>query len=124
MRELKGRSLDQLPVRPEQMGQLVALIDREVISTTAAKEVFAEMLTTGEDPQAIVQRRGLQQITDAEALAPLVQQVIQANPDKVAQYRGGKTGLMGFFVGQVMRQTQGKANPQLVQQLLQEKLAE
>ncbi len=124
LRELKGRSLNQLPLQPAQMGRLVALIDQEVISTTAAKEVFAEMLTTGEDPQAIVQRRGLQQITDAEALVPLVQQVVEANPDKAAQYRAGKTGLMGFFVGQVMRQTQGKANPQLVQQLLQEKLAE
>ena len=95
---------------------------QDFISTTMAKEVFAEMLTTGEEPVAIVERKGLQQVSDPSALAPVIENVISANTDKATQYRAGRTGLLGFFVGQVMKQTGGKANPQLVQELVRNKL--
>ena len=123
LRELKEKSIAALPFGGAQLGALAALIDDNTISTTIAKEVFAEMLQNGGEPKAIVERKGLQQVTDLGALIPAIEKVIAANADKAAQYRAGKTGLLGFFVGQVMKATGGKANPQLVQELVREKLA-
>jgi aspartyl-tRNA(Asn)/glutamyl-tRNA(Gln) amidotransferase subunit B len=120
----RGLSSDQSPVAPEQLGRLLALVDGGVISGKIAKTVFEEMAAGGEDPAAIVKRKGLVQVSDAEELAAVVAQVLAAAPAEVAAYRGGKTKLMGFFVGQVMKATRGKANPQLVNQILQEKLSE
>jgi glutaminyl-tRNA synthetase len=123
LRELKESPLDSLRFSGAQLGQLVALVDANTITSAAAKEVFAEMMAHGGDPQVIVEKRGLQQVSNADELRPLIATVIAANADKANQYRSGKTGLLGFFVGQAMRQTGGKANPQVVQALVQELLA-
>ncbi len=119
---LKGKAPSQLPFGPGELASLVALIDRGVITSRIAKDVFAEMLTSGGDPATIVEEKGLQQVADPATLAPIVDTVLARLPDKVEQYRTGKTGLMGLFVGQVMRETGGKANPELVQQVLLERL--
>lgn len=122
LRELKEKPIDSLPFGGAQLGQLVALVDGNAISSGAGKEVFAELMARGGDPKAIVEAQGLQQVSDAAQLLPLIDSVIAANADKAAQYRSGKTGLLGFFVGQVMRQIGSKANPQVVQALVQERL--
>ncbi len=80
------------------------------------------MLESGRSPREIVEEQGLEQLSDAGALTEVVESVLAAHPDQVAAYRGGKSGLLGFFVGQVMRQTQGRANPQLVRELVDESL--
>jgi glutaminyl-tRNA synthetase len=114
---------EQVRVAPAGLAGLIRLLQEGSINTRIAKDVLAEAQQSGEDPVTIVERRGLRQLSDAGALEPLVERVLAANPDKVAAYRSGKTGLMGFFVGQVMRETQGQANPQLLQELLSRKLA-
>jgi aspartyl-tRNA(Asn)/glutamyl-tRNA(Gln) amidotransferase subunit B len=101
---------------------MVDLIESDVISGKIAKQVFDLMAETGKDPETIVEEEGLRQITDTGAIEASVDEVIAANPGEVEGYRGGKTKLMGFFVGQVMKATQGKANPQAVQKMLREKL--
>lgn len=88
-----------------------------------AKTVFEEMVQSGQPPEAIVKAKGLSQITDTSALATMVEDVIAANPGQVADYKGGKDKLMGFFVGQVMKASKGQANPALVNQLLKDKLS-
>ena len=122
LRALKDTTLEALPLRPAHLGELVALVDDTTISSRIAKEVFEVTLQTGESPKAIVKARGLEQVTDVGRLEPIVDALLAKNPDKVAAYRGGKGGLLGFFVGGVMRETQGKANPQLVQEMVQERL--
>ena len=114
--------IERWPCPPEHLGQLVGLIKSGTISSKIAKTVYEEMCHTGEVPQAIVQAKGLTQVSDTGALEAHVDAVMAANPDKVEAYRGGKAKLIGFFVGQVMRATHGKANPQIVNDLLQEKL--
>jgi glutaminyl-tRNA synthetase len=123
LRELKDRPMGELPFGGAELGGLVALIDSEKISGRIAKDVFAAMMETGEDPRTIVRDRGLEQVTDRGALEPIVEALLAAHPDKVEAYRNGKTGLLGFFVGQVMRETRGTASPELVQELVRAKLA-
>jgi glutaminyl-tRNA synthetase len=101
---------------------LVALVEEGAVSTAAAREVLAEMLRTGDAAAAIVDRRGLRQVSDRGALVPAVEEVLAAHAAKADEYRGGKTGLLGFFVGQVMRATGGKANPEVVGALLRSRL--
>ena len=120
---LKDKPLESLPLTPVALAELVALIDGRTISGKAAKQVFAAMLEEGGNPAGIVKRLGLQQVDDAGQLEPVVDAVIAANPENVALYRDGKTNLLGFFVGQVMKSTSGKANPRLVNDLLRSKLA-
>ena len=120
----EGRSIARSPVSPAHLGQLLTLIDEDLISGKIAKTVFEEMIKTGQDPKAIVAARGLTQVSDTGALEGVVTRVLAAAPDEVAAYRQGKTKLMGFFVGQVMRETRGQANPQRVNQILQRMLAE
>ncbi len=120
--ELGGRELSESALTPAALAALVRLVDDGVISTAGARAVFSELVTTGGDPAAIVEARGLRQVADTSALKPVVERVIAANPDKVAQYRAGKTGLVGFFTGQVMRETKGAANAAVVQELLAEVL--
>lgn len=120
----KEQPLTALGVTPAQVGSLAALIDEGAISSNIAADVLAEMLAGGGDPVAIVDAKGLRQVSDAGALQPVIAAVISDNPDKAAAYRSGKDGLIGFFVGQVMRQTGGKANPQLVRELLENALKE
>jgi len=119
---LKDASLGSLPFGPPAVAKLIALIDDQVISAKTAKEVFATMLEQGGDPAQIVEGKGLQQVADTDQLEPIIEEIIAAHPDNVTHYRQGKTNLLGFFVGQVMKATGGKANPQLVNELLRSKL--
>ncbi len=111
------------PCPPEHLAALVQLIHEGKISGKIAKTVFEEMVASGKAPAEIVTEQGLTQVSDTGALAAAIDQVIAANPDKVADYRAGREKLLQFFVGQVMRATQGKANPQLLNELLKQKLA-
>jgi aspartyl-tRNA(Asn)/glutamyl-tRNA(Gln) amidotransferase subunit B len=122
--ELKqaGAEIGEFAVSPLNLARLLKLVDESLISGKIAKEVFAEMVTSGENPETIVSRKGLKQISDTGELDSIINGIIEGNPEKVAAYRNGKTGLIGFFVGQVMQQTGGQANPQVVNQLLREKL--
>ncbi len=119
---LKDRPLESLPLTPAAMAELVALIDGQTISGKVAKQVFGALVEEGGSPAGIVERLGLRQVADTGQLEPVVDAVIAANPDNVALYREGKTNLLGFFVGQVMKSTGGKANPRLVNELLRSKL--
>ena len=122
LREIKDTGVEDLPFTGAQFGALVALVDDKAISSTAGKDVFAVMMKDGGDPAAIVEEKGLKQVSDAGFLEPVIDDVISDNPDPVARYRAGKTQLMGFFMGQVMKATGGTANPQLVKALLERKL--
>lgn len=117
-----GVDIAQVKVRPGQVAELVELIDRGAITTTIAKNVFAEMFETGASPEEIVERKGLTQISEAGSLEPVVDQVIAENPQAVADYRAGKTQVLKFLVGQVMKATRGKANPNVAAAVLQERL--
>jgi aspartyl-tRNA(Asn)/glutamyl-tRNA(Gln) amidotransferase subunit B len=117
-----GKDVAHSPVSAAYLGQLIDLIADQTISGRIAKDVFAAMFETGKAPGAIVAEKGLRQVTDTGAIAAVVEQVIAANADKVAEYRAGKDKLLGFFVGQVMKASGGKANPAAVNALLKEKL--
>ena len=117
-----GQSLDACLVAPEALAGLVGLIEDGTISGKIAKDVFAEMFETGRDAAAIVAEKGLKQVSDSSAIESMIDDVIAANADKVAEYRGGKDKLFGFFVGQVMKASKGQANPGMVNQLLRAKL--
>ncbi len=123
-RELKkdGADIRDLKAGPAGLARLLKMVDDNVISGTIAKEVFSEMAASGEDAESIVNRKGLKQISDEGELDSIIDGIIAGNPDKVEAYRNGKTGLIGFFVGQVMQQTRGQANPKKVNQILREKL--
>jgi aspartyl-tRNA(Asn)/glutamyl-tRNA(Gln) amidotransferase subunit B len=118
-----GIGIEQSPVSPSQLGALIDLITDCTISGRLAKDVFAEMVATGADPAAIVEKKGLRQVTDLGTIAAAIDAVLAREADKVAEYRAGRDKLYGFFVGQIMRATQGKANPALVNELLAKKLA-
>lgn len=118
-----GKSLSDSPVSPGSLGGLVDLISNGTISGRIAKDVFAEMFDSGQEAAAIVEAKGLKQVSDSGAIEVLIDAVIAGNPDKVAEYKGGKDKLFGFFVGQVMKQSGGKANPKMVNDVLRRKLA-
>ena len=117
-----GVGIEASPVSPARLGALIDLVADGTISGRLAKDVFAEMVATGADPTAIIDQKGWRQVTDATAIGAAVDAVLARETDKVAQYRAGRDKLYGFFVGQIMRATQGKANPALVNELLREKL--
>ncbi len=117
-----GKGLDESPVSAKGLGGLIELISDGTISGRIAKDVFADMFETGKDAAAIVKEKGLRQVSDAGEITGLIDGVLAANEDKVAEIKAGKDKLFGFFVGQVMKQSQGKANPALVNQVLREKL--
>jgi glutaminyl-tRNA synthetase len=121
-RELGERSLADVPLTAAALGSLVRAVESGTISGPAGKEVFAVLMEQGGDPERIIADRGLAQVSDEAAIAALVDDVIAANPDKVAAYRAGKTALAGFFVGQVVRASQGTANPQVVQKVVADRL--
>jgi aspartyl-tRNA(Asn)/glutamyl-tRNA(Gln) amidotransferase subunit B len=125
LRELNkdGKSIDACPIRPEQLAQLVKLIDDGTISGKIAKDVFVKMYASGDDAKAIVEREGLVQVSDTGAIEAAARAAIEKNPKAVADYRAGKQQMLGFFVGQVMKATGGKANPQLVNEVLKRLLA-
>ena len=113
---------DKLKFDAKQIAQLVKMIDEEIISNKIAKQVFEEMVKTGENPSKIVEDKGLVQITDVNIISPIIDEVIAKNPDNVAKYKAGNDKLFGFFVGQVLKATDGKANPKVVNDLVMEKL--
>ena len=121
-REVADRSIEELPFDGEALARLIELIDTDVLNSTTARDVLAEMVATGASPDEIVERRGLTQIRDSAILGSLVDEAIGTHPDRVAAYRGGRTGLLGFFMGQVMNRTGGRADPELVRRLLTERL--
>jgi len=118
----EGKDITESPVPPEHIAELVRLIDSGELTGKLAKEIFPKMFATGDSPAAIMEREGLRQISDPVAIEKLVDEVLEANPKQVEQYRKGKKGVLGFFVGQVMKKTRGQANPQLVNQILEKKL--
>jgi aspartyl-tRNA(Asn)/glutamyl-tRNA(Gln) amidotransferase subunit B len=120
----EGDDIDGGRVTPQALAKLIALVEEGSITANSAKAVLAEMYTTRRTAVEIVEERGLVQISDQHALASIVEETIAANPEQVARYREGKGSLLQWFVGQVMRATRGKANPQVVVSLLEEKLAE
>jgi len=124
MRELndRGATLDACRLQPSELAKLVRLVDDGVISGNIAKNVFKELFETGGDPEAHVKAKGLVQISDTSAIEGLVDEVIAENPSEVERFKGGEKKLTGFFVGQVMKKSKGKANPGLVNQLLARKL--
>ena len=117
-----GKSIEESPVGPSQAAELLALVADGTLSGSLAKQVFEIMLETGGDPGRIVEERGLKQTSDTGAIEKVIADVMASNDDKVADYRGGKDKLFGFFVGQVMKAMQGKANPQVVNELLKKAL--
>lgn len=124
MKELNARDMSILdcPVTPEHLAQMLQLISKGTISGKIAKTVFEEMFASGKKPEVIVQEKGLVQISDEGAIIAIVEAVIEANPQSVADFKAGKDKAIGFLVGQVMKQSKGRANPELVNRLLKEKL--
>ena len=110
------------PLTPARAVALVDLVAKDAISSKQGKEVFAAILEEDKDPAAIVEERGMKQVSDTGAIEAVVDEVLAANPDKVEQYKGGKTGLIGFFVGQCMKAMKGQGNPKLINQMLSQKL--
>ncbi|MBP9868696.1 MAG: Asp-tRNA(Asn)/Glu-tRNA(Gln) amidotransferase subunit GatB [Alphaproteobacteria bacterium] len=119
-----GKTLSESPVSATQLGGLIDLILDNTISGKIAKDVFAEMMASGKNAAAIVEAKGLKQVTDTGAIAQIVAEVVAENPDNVAAYKSGKDKLFGFFVGQIMKKSGGKANPDMVNELLKKKLEE
>ena len=116
------KSIQEIPLTPIALAELTALIDANTISNKIGKDILPELLTKGGSPKAIVEREGLVQISDSGAIEAAIEAVIAANPKELEQYRGGKTKLLGFFVGKVMQQTGGRADPKMTNQLLAKKL--
>jgi aspartyl-tRNA(Asn)/glutamyl-tRNA(Gln) amidotransferase subunit B len=110
-------------VPAEQLADLIQMIDAGTISGRMAKDLLAKMVSSGETAQAIIEREGLLQVSDTAAIEAVCRAIILANPKQVEQFRAGKTQVMGFFVGHVMKQMQGKANPTLVNEILRRLLS-
>lgn len=125
LRELNARSqhVQDCAMTPEALAELVSIVDKGLISAKIANDIFADLMENGAMPEAYVKEKGLVQISDSSALETAVDKVLADNPAEVEAFRGGKTKLISFFVGQVMRATRGKANPALVNELLAKKLA-
>ncbi|MBT8360561.1 MAG: Asp-tRNA(Asn)/Glu-tRNA(Gln) amidotransferase subunit GatB [Deltaproteobacteria bacterium] len=122
MRELKGAHISECLVSPVQLGNLLAMVEKGTISGKIAKVVFADMLETGKDPETVVAEKNLLQVSDESELLDLVRSIISDNPSQAEDYRNGKTKLMGYFVGQLMQLTKGKANPKLANILFNQEL--
>ena len=118
-----GIEFENTPISAEKLGELLALISNNTISGKMAKDVLDRMFETGKDAAKIVEEEGLMQVSDTGAIEKIIAEVIAANPDKVAEYKGGKDKLFAFFVGQVMKATGGKANPVMLTDLLKQKLS-
>jgi aspartyl-tRNA(Asn)/glutamyl-tRNA(Gln) amidotransferase subunit B len=120
----EGKEIEDCPVKPDKLAGMVKMIGDGTISTKIAKTVFEEMYKTGKDAEAVVKEQGLTQVSDTGAIDAIIDEVVKANPAQAADYKAGKEKLFGFFVGQVMKASKGKANPDLVNQLLKKKLSE
>ncbi|GBE01396.1 MAG TPA: Asp-tRNA(Asn)/Glu-tRNA(Gln) amidotransferase subunit GatB [Nitrospirae bacterium] len=119
----KGQEIDGIKITPEMLIKMLSLIDDGTISGKIAKTVFTEMFNSGKDPETIVGEKGLTQITDTSELEREVEEILEAYPREVERFRNGETRLQGFFVGQVMKATRGKANPKMVNDILRKKLS-
>jgi aspartyl-tRNA(Asn)/glutamyl-tRNA(Gln) amidotransferase subunit B len=122
LRELKGEEISSCKVAPPRLAALLLMVEKNTISGKIAKTVFLDMMASGKDPQTIVQEKNLLQVSDTGELLSLVREIIAAHPAQVEDFRAGKTKLMGFFVGQLMQKTKGKANPQLANELFSKEL--
>jgi aspartyl-tRNA(Asn)/glutamyl-tRNA(Gln) amidotransferase subunit B len=124
LRSLKedSREIGDCPVTPNLLADMLQLIEKGTISGKIAKTVFDEMYKTGKEPAKIVEEKGLVQVTDTGAIEKIIDEVLAANPAQAEDYRSGKDKLFGFFVGQVMKASKGKANPAMVNELLLKKL--
>src|SRR5439155_18990386 len=118
-----GKDITGSPVSAANLGELVGLIRKKEISGKLAKEIFPKMFASGEAPRVIMEREGLIQISDTGALEKIIDEVIAGNPKQVEQYTSGKTAVVGFLVGQVMKASRGQANPADVNELLRKKLS-
>jgi aspartyl-tRNA(Asn)/glutamyl-tRNA(Gln) amidotransferase subunit B len=125
LRELKqdDREIEECPVTPKHLASMLKMIKDGVISGKIAKTVFEEMYLSGKEPENIVQEKGLIQLTDTGEIQRVIQGVLEENPKLVEDYKKGKEQILGFFVGQVMKATRGKANPKLVNELLRKNLS-
>ncbi|KMY69124.1 glutamyl-tRNA amidotransferase [Desulfocarbo indianensis] len=119
----EGLEIGQAKISPAGLAELIKLVEEGALSGKLAKEVFAEMFASGKNAAAIVEQKGLKQVSDAGELEGVLQKIFQANPNEVAEFKAGKQKLMGFFVGQVMKETKGQANPKLVNELVRKLLA-
>lgn len=123
MRELKGEAITTCRIRPQQLATLLSMVEVNTISGKIAKTVFQLMMESGKDPQVIVKEKNLVQVSDEGELLTLVQEIIAANPQQAEDFRNGKTKILGFFVGQLMQRTKGKANPSIANELFVRELA-
>ena len=115
-------AIEQFPITPANLGEMVNLINKGVLSSKLAKKVFAEMLKTGKTPQALVKELGLEQISDEGAIVKIVEETLAENPQSIIDYKAGKDRALGFLVGQIMKKSRGKANPEMVNNLLKERM--
>ena len=116
--------LAQSPLTPARAVELVKLLAEDAISSKQAKQVFSAIMDEDKDPSVIVEERGMKQVSDTGAIEAVVDAIIAANPDEVARYKEGNTKVIGFFVGQCMKEMRGQGNPKIINQLLAKKLAE
>ncbi|MFW6039652.1 MAG: hypothetical protein ACOC9N_01080, partial [Gemmatimonadota bacterium] len=117
-RAVGGRTLENLAFGGDDFGTLVARVEDGTLSSRAGREALAAMVESGDSPDTIIEREGLRQITDADALAPVIRDVLDEHPDEAERLRHGEHKLVGFFIGQVMRRTGGKAEPELARELI------
>jgi aspartyl-tRNA(Asn)/glutamyl-tRNA(Gln) amidotransferase subunit B len=120
----EGKEIENCPIKPGRLAGMIKMINDGIISTKIAKTVFEEMYKSGKDAETVVKEQGLVQVSDTGAIEKIIEEVIKANPGQASEYKAGKEKLFGFFVGQVMKASKGKANPDLVNQLLKKKLSE
>jgi len=116
------RDIKECPILPRSLAEMILIIEAGTISGKMAKDIIVDMYRTGKPPRTIIEEKGMVQITDEAALEKTIAGVIAANPTQIEQYRAGKEKLFGYFVGQVMKATEGKANPQLINELLKKML--
>jgi aspartyl-tRNA(Asn)/glutamyl-tRNA(Gln) amidotransferase subunit B len=115
-------SLNEFKVTPEKLAKIIELVEKGKINNVAAKEIFEVIAQTGKEPEEIIKERGLEQIGSADELEDIIKNIIKENPAQVEQYKSGKEKLFGFFVGEAMKRTKGRANPNMLQDLLKKYL--
>ena len=123
LRELKGDDVTSCKVRSDQLAALLVMVDDGTISGKIAKIVFLEMMDSGKDAAVVVKEKNLVQVSDQGELLVIVQEIIAANPGQAEDFKNGKTKLMGYFVGQLMQKTKGKANPKVANELFSKELS-
>ena len=112
----------QIPFTAEQLGKLILLIDKGTVSSKIAKKVLEELFKKPQDPENIIKEKGLTQISDEGAIKEVVQKILEANPQSIADFKAGKNKALAFLVGQAMKETKGKANPQMVNKMFLDEL--